>query len=208
MELKVIDVSGKDAGSVEVSDVVFDRPYNESLIHQIVVAYMSGERQGSKAQKTRSEVSGGGAKPFRQKGTGRARAGTTRGPIWVGGGRAFAARPDRNYKQKVNRKMYRGGMAAILAELNRQDRLVVMDVVTLSEPKTKAGKAFLKDHDMLTSKVLFVEAEADVNLARGLSGVSNVGFLGVGELNPYDLVAADKVVMSKAAVERIGAWLS
>lgn len=208
MELNVLNTSGQQAGTVDVSDDIFGREFNESLVHQIVVAFLAGERQGSKAQKTRSEVSGGGAKPFRQKGTGRARAGTTRGPIWVGGGRAFAARPDRNYKQKVNRKMYRGGMASILAELNRQDRLVIVDQLALDEPKTKAAKALLGNFDAADQKTLVIDEEFDGNFVLGVLNLSNVYLLSADILNPADLVAAEKVLISKAAIDKIGAWLS
>jgi len=136
MDMNKVDANGANSGSVEVSDAVFGADYNESLVHQVVNAYQAGARAGTRGQKTRSDVRGGGIKPFRQKGTGRARAGTSRSPIWRSGGVTFAARPQ-NYEQKVNRKMYRAAMRSILSELYRQDRLLIVDDFAVSAPKTK-----------------------------------------------------------------------
>lgn len=156
MDLNII--GGK---SVEVSDATFGKDFNESLVHQVVTAYLAGARQGTRAQKTRSQVSGGGRKPFRQKGSGRARAGTIRGPIWRGGGVTFAAVPA-DHSQKVNRKMYRGAIQAILSELVRQERLVVVNDLAIAEPKTKLFIAKMKELDL--TNALLVSEEVDANL--------------------------------------------
>mgnify|MGYP002654462259 FL=1 len=186
--------------AVELSDVAFGREFNEALVHQVVTAYLSGGRQGSRAQKTRGEVSGGGKKPWRQKGTGRARAGSIRSPIWVGGGRAFAAKPQ-DWSQKVNRKMYRGAMQCILAELIRQDRLVLVDDISISAPKTKELIAKLKD--LNAPKALIVTNEVDENLYLAARNIPYVSVLGSTEVDPVSLIAFDKVIMSVAAAKEI-----
>ena len=185
---------------VELSDVAFGREFNEALVHQVVTAYLAGGRQGSRAQKTRGEVSGGGKKPWRQKGTGRARAGSIRSPIWVGGGRAFAAKPQ-DWSQKVNRKMYRGAMQCILAELIRQDRLVLVDDISISAPKTKELIAKLKD--LNAPKALIVTNEVDENLYLAARNIPYVSVLGSTEVDPVSLIAFDKVIMSVAAAKEI-----
>ena len=171
--------------AVELSDVAFGREFNEALVHQVVTAYLAGGRQGSRAQKTRGEVSGGGKKPWRQKGTGRARAGSIRSPIWVGGGRAFAAKPQ-DWSQKVNRKMYRGAMQCILAELIRQDRLVLVDDISISAPKTKELIAKLKD--LNAPKALIVTNEVDENLYLAARNIPYVSVLGSTEVDPVSLM--------------------
>lgn len=186
--------------AVELSDVAFGREFNEALVHQVVTAYLAGGRQGSRAQKTRGEVSGGGKKPWRQKGTGRARAGSIRSPIWVGGGRAFAAKPQ-DWSQKVNRKMYRGAMQCILAELIRQDRLVLVDDISISVPKTKELIAKLKD--LNAPKALIVTNEVDENLYLAARNIPYVSVLGSTEVDPVSLIAFDKVIMSVAAAKEI-----
>ena len=186
--------------AVELSDVAFGREFNEALGHQVVTAYLAGGRQGSRAQKTRGEVSGGGKKPWRQKGTGRARAGSIRSPIWVGGGRAFAAKPQ-DWSQKVNRKMYRGAMQCILAELIRQDRLVLVDDISISAPKTKELIAKLKD--LNAPKALIVTNEVDENLYLAARNIPYVSVLGSTEVDPVSLIAFDKVIMSVAAAKEI-----
>ena len=186
--------------AVELSDVAFGREFNEALVHQVVTAYLAGGRQGSRAQKTRGEVSGGGKKPWRQKGTGRARAGSIRSPIWVGGGRAFAAKPQ-DWSQKVNRKMYRGAMQCILAELIRQDRLVLVEDITVSAPKTKELLAKLKD--LNAPKALIVTNEVDENLYLAARNIPYVSVLGSTEVDPVSLIAFDKVIMSVAAAKEI-----
>ncbi len=200
MELQVANGS-----SFTVSDEVFGRDFNEGLVHQAVVAYMSAARAGTKAQKSRSDVSGGGAKPFRQKGTGRARAGTSRSPIWRSGGVNFAARP-RNYVQKLNKKMYRAAIRAILSELVRQDRLVIVDSLALAEAKTKQMAARLKDYG--TNNVLFVSEVDNVNLLLASRNIPYCEVLTVAELNPVSLVGHEKVVMTQSAVEKIQEWLA
>nr|WP_036593427.1 50S ribosomal protein L4 [Moraxella sp. CTOTU49097] len=186
--------------AVELSDVAFGREFNEALVHQVVTAYLAGGRQGSRAQKTRGEVSGGGKKPWRQKGTGRARAGSIRSPIWVGGGRAFAAKPQ-DWSQKVNRKMYRGAMQCILAELIRQNRLVLVDDISISAPKTKELIAKLKD--LNAPKALIVTNEVDENLYLAARNIPYVSVLGSTEVDPVSLIAFDKVIMSVAAAKEI-----
>ena len=186
--------------AVELSDVAVGREFNEALVHQVVTAYLAGGRQGSRAQKTRGEVSGGGKKPWRQKGTGRARAGSIRSPIWVGGGRAFAAKPQ-DWSQKVNRKMYRGAMQCILAELIRQDRLVLVDDISISAPKTKELIAKLKD--LNAPKALIVTNEVDENLYLAARNIPYVSVLGSTEVDPVSLIAIDKVIMSVAAAKEI-----
>jgi len=184
--------------SIELADASFGAPFNESLVHQVVVAYLAGARTGTKAQKTRSEVRGGGAKPWRQKGTGRARHGTTRSPIWVGGGRAFAARP-RNHDQKVNRKMYRGALRAVLSELLRQERLLLAETFGVGAPKTKEVRARLQE--LGVERGLIVVEAFDANLwlaARNLPGVEVVE---ASLVDPVSLVAAETVVMSAAAAK-------
>ncbi|MBK8181736.1 MAG: 50S ribosomal protein L4 [Candidatus Competibacteraceae bacterium] len=193
---------------ITLADETFTRPFNEGLVHQVVVAYLAGARAGTRAQKTRSEVSGGGAKPFRQKGTGRARAGTTRSPLWRGGGVTFAARPQ-DHSQKVNKKMYRAAMRAIFSELLRQDRLLVVDSLEMPESKTKHMIVRLADLGLAgQGRVLLVSEEVDLNLylsARNLRDVAVTDTIG---LDPVSLVASNKVVMTVGAMQRVGEWLA
>ena len=188
-------------GSVAVSDATFSREFNESLVHQVVTAYLAAARQGTRAQKTRSEVSGGGKKPWRQKGSGRARAGTIRSPIWRSGGVTFAAKPQ-NYEQKVNRKMYRAAMQTILSELVRQERLVVVEDMVAETPKTKAFAAKLKDHGLLES-TLIVSEEVEQNLYLASRNIPNVDVRDVAGIDPVSLVAYDKVVVTVPALKKI-----
>lgn len=199
MELAV--AGGK---AIKVSEATFGREFSEALVHQVVTAYLAGARAGTKAQKTRSDVRGGGRKPWKQKGTGRARAGTIRSPIWRGGGQTFAARP-RDHSQKVNRKMYRGALQAILSELVRQDRLVVMDSFELSAPKT--SEVLGKLNGLEFDKGLIITAEVDGNLFLATRNIPNVYVLDVAGLDPVSLVAADKVIMTVDAVKKIEEWL-
>lgn len=187
-------------GSVEVAESAFGKEFNEALVHQVVTAYLAGGRQGSKAQKTRSEVSGGGAKPFRQKGTGRARQGTTRSPIWRTGGVTFAAKP-RNYDQKVNKKMYRAAMRAILSELVRQERLVVVENFSVEAPKTKQFLAKMKEFDL--SNALVVTEEVDQNLYLSSRNVPHVDVIDAAGIDPVSLIGFDKVVMTVPALKKI-----
>ena len=197
-----LTVAGGNA--IKVSEATFGRDFSEALVHQVVTAYLAGGRAGTKAQKTRSDVRGGGRKPWKQKGTGRARAGTIRSPIWRGGGRTFAARP-RDHSQKVNRKMYRGALQAILSELVRQDRLVVLDKFDLSAPKT--SELLAKLADLGVEKGLIITAQVDGNLFLATRNVPNIYVLDVAGLDPVSLVAADKVIMTVDAVKKIEEWL-
>jgi large subunit ribosomal protein L4 len=186
--------------SVEFGDAVFAARYNEPLVHQVVTAYRAGQRSGTKAQKTRAEVRGGGAKPWNQKGTGRARAGTSRGPIWVGGGRTFAARP-RNFEQKVNRKMYRAAMRSMLSELLRQDRLLLVESFAVETPKTKAAKAMLAG--LGVERGLIVVETFDEKLWLATRNLPHIFCLEAGEVDPLSLVANDRVIMTAAAAKLI-----
>lgn len=192
-------------GSLEVSEDAFGAKFNEALIHQVITAYMAGGRAGTKAQKTRAEVSGGGRKPFKQKGSGRARAGTTRGPIWVGGGRAFAAKP-RDYTQKVNRKMYQAAMRSVFSELVRQDRLIVVDEIELARPKTRDLVAYLQGLGL--ERVLILVDECKDNLRLSARNLHQVEVVDIGSLNPLALVRHEKVLATAAAVKAVGERLS
>ncbi len=198
-----IAIKGSKA-KLKVSDATFGRPFSEALVHQVVTAYLAGARAGTKAQKSRSTASGGGAKPWRQKGTGRARAGTIRSPIWRGGGRTFAAQP-RNFEQKVNKKMYRGAMQAILSELLRQERLIVVKKFSVAEPKTKVFLAKAKKLGLESG--LIVTAEVDANLALSCRNVPKVYAMDVRSIDPASLVAADKVIITADAVALLQEWL-
>jgi large subunit ribosomal protein L4 len=201
MELKMIELAtGKEAGKVGVSDEVFGVGFNESLVHQVVVSYMAGARSGTKSQKTRSEVQGGGIKPWRQKGTGRARAGTIRSPLWVGGGRAFLGK-NRDFSQKVNKKMYRGAMKSILSELNRSGRLMVVDDFKISAPKTREFKAKL---DLLGLKDALVITEAfDEYLYLSARNLYHADVCDVNSLDPLSLVGFKNVVVTQGAVKQL-----
>ncbi len=201
MELKLADAGG----SVEVSEDTFGASYNESLVHQVVTAYLAGARAGTKAQKNRSDVRGGGAKPWRQKGTGRARAGTIRSPIWVGGGRTFAARP-RSFEQKVNRKMYRGALKSVLSELIRQERLVVTGELTLEAPKTKELAGKLKSLGL--DDVLIVNEAFDEKVYLAARNLKNVGICDVAAVDPVALMRFEKVLITVPALKLIEERLS
>jgi len=196
----------KDAGNaLEVSEATFGRDFNEALVHQVVVAYAAGARQGTRKQKTRSEVSGGGAKPWKQKGTGRARAGTIRSPIWRSGGVTFAARPQ-DHSQKVNRKMYRAALQSIFSELVRQERLVVVENFAVETPKTKELVAKLKELDL--KDVLIVTDEVEENLFLAARNLYKVDVRDVAGLDPVSLVGFDKIVVTAAAVKQIEEMLA
>ena len=186
--------------ALKVSDDVFAADYNEALIHQAVVAYQAGARQGTRGQKNRSAVSGGGAKPWRQKGTGRARAGTSRSPIWRGGGKTFPA-TTQDFSQKMNRKAYRRALRSILSELVRQERLIVAEEFSVKEPKTKQLLAQMKD--MQLEDVLVVTHELDDNLALASRNLYHVGVMDAQEINPVSLIGFDKVLMTSAAIKQI-----
>jgi large subunit ribosomal protein L4 len=199
-----IDLQG-GTGSVEVSDQNFAVNFNEALIHQVITAQMAKKRAGTKRQKNRSDASGGGAKPWRQKGTGRARAGTIRSPIWVGGGRAFAARP-RDFSQKVNRKMYRAALRSVLSELIRQDRLVAVDRIELSAPKTRELAARLRELEL--ANVLILVAEYDDNICLAARNLPHVDVLDMREINPVSLIRYEKVLATVEALKALEERLS
>ena len=189
------------AGSIEVSEKAFGREFNEALVHQVVVAYMAAGRAGTKAQKTKAEVRGGGIKPWRQKGTGQARAGSIRSPIWVGGGRAFAAKP-RDFTQKVNRKMYRGAMQAMLSELARQERLAVVSGIELEAPKTKQLVQKLADLKLGSNVLILIEAH-DEKLELAARNLPHVDVLPVSALDPLSLARHDQVLATAGAVRML-----
>ena len=186
------------SGSVQVSDDTFAVDFKESLVHQVVTACMASARSGNAQQKTRSEVRGGGVKPWRQKGTGRARAGTIRSPLWRGGGATFASRP-RDHAQKINRKMYRGAMCSILSELVRQDRLVAVDSFSVKEPKTRELAGMLQDLGL--ESALIVTVEPDDNLYLAARNLPNVAVCDVVSADPVSLIGFDKVVITKDALK-------
>lgn len=194
-----IAMQGK-GGSVEVSDSAFGAAFNEPLVHQVVTAFLAGARSGTRAQKTRAEVRGGGAKPWRQKGTGRARAGTIRSPIWVGGGKAFAAKP-RDYGQKVNRKMYRAALRSVVSELIRQDRLVVTEGIEMEAPKTKELASKLKELGL--ENVLIVNEAFDEKVFLSARNLPNVGICDASAIDPVVLMRFEKVLISLPALKLI-----
>ena len=200
MKLKVVS-KGAQAQDIEVSDATFAREYNESLVHQVVVAYSNAGRAGTKAQKTKAEVRGGGIKPWRQKGTGQARAGSIRSPIWVGGGRAFAAKP-RDFAQKVNRKMYRGAMQAMLSELARTERLSVVNGIELEAPKTKLLVQKLGELKLGSNVLILIEAH-DEKLELAARNLPYVDVLPVSSLDPLSLARHDHVLATAGAVRLI-----
>lgn len=200
----MMELAVAGGNAIKVSEATFGRDFSEPLVHQVVTAYLAGGRAGTKAQKNRSDVRGGGRKPWRQKGTGRARAGTIRSPIWRGGGATFAARPQ-DHSQKVNRKMYRGALQVIFSELVRQDRLIVLDAIELSTPKT--GEVLKKLTELGFEKGLIITPEVDGNLFLATRNVPKVYVLDVAGLDPVSLVSADKVIMTVEAVKKIEEWL-
>jgi len=195
-----MDLKTHSGGSMAVSDTVFGAAYNEGLVHQIVTAYMAGGRSGNSAQKTRSEVRGGGAKPWRQKGTGRARAGTSRSPIWAGGGVTFAAKK-RDYTQKVNKKMYRAALRSILSQAATDGRLVILDSLDVSEPKTKAMKAKLAELNINKALVLLDEVSQSIYLS--CRNIPNIQVLDVEGLNPVSLVRYPHIITTTAAIKQL-----
>ncbi len=198
MELNIVKPDGaKD--TLNVSEVAFGKEFNQDLVHQAVVAYLAGGRQGTKAQKTRSEVSGGGKKPWRQKGTGRARAGTIRSPIWRSGGKAFAAKP-RNCEQKLNKKMYRAALRCIFAELNRQERLVVVEDFSVDAPKTKSLIQKLAQYDL--SEALIVTEDVNENLYLASRNLHKVDVRDVQGVDPVALIGFEKVVVTVPALKK------
>lgn len=195
----------KDAQALSVSETTFGREFNEALVHQVVVAYASAARQGSRAQKTRAEIAGSGKKPWRQKGTGRARSGSIKSPIWRSGGVTFAAKPQ-DHSQKVNRKMYRGALKSIFSELVRQERLVVVETFTVEAPKTKLLTQKL--NDMNLNDVLIITTEVDENLFLAARNLHKVDVRDVAGIDPVSLIAFDKVVITVDAVKQVEEMLA
>ena len=206
MELNLIDDQGKATAKVSASDATFGREFNEALVHQLVTSYLANGRSGTRAQKDRGEVRHSTKKPFRQKGTGRARAGMTSSPLWRGGGRIFPNRPDENFSQKMNRKMYRAGVCAILSQLAREDRLWVVDSFTLSAPKTKLLAQKLKS--MGLDDVLIITDALDDNLRLSARNLHHVSVASVSEADPVTLMRHEKVVVTKSAVAKIEEMLA
>ena len=202
--MKIELLSSTKNQDINISENAFSKDFNEALVHQAVVSFLAGSRQGSAKQKTRSEVRGGGKKPYRQKGTGRARAGTIRSPLWRGGGIAFAATP-RDYSKKINKKMYRAAIRSIFSELLRQGRLVAIEKPVLEKPKTKEIANFLKEFSL--SKVLIITDELDVNLYLSARNIPNVDIITVREINPVNLLKAQKVAVTADAFKKIEDWI-
>ena len=201
MELKLINAQGQVSGSVAASDALFAREYNEALVHQLVTAYLANARSGNRAQKTRAEVKHSTKKPWCQKGTGRARSGMTSSPLWRKGGRAFPNKPDENFTQKVNRKMYRAGMATILSQLVRDERLFVIESLSAATPKTKDFADQVKNLGL--EQVLFVTKQLDENVYLSSRNLPNVLVLEATQADPYSLLRYKKVVLTKEAVEQL-----
>ena len=193
------------SGSVDVAEVAFGADFNEALVHQVVTAFLAGSRAGTKAQKNRAAVRGGGAKPYRQKGTGRARAGTIRSPIWVGGGRTFAAQP-RKFAQKVNKKMFRGALRSIFSELVRQDRLVVTGEISVKAPRTRELAGMLKKLGL--DNVLIVNEAFDENVFLSARNLKDVGICDAGSVDPVVLMRFEKVLITLPALKLIEERLS
>ena len=203
--MKIELLSNSKNKDISISNEVFSKEFNESLVHQAVVSFMAAARQGSAKQKNRSEVRGGGKKPYRQKGTGRARAGTIRSPLWRGGGVTFAARP-RDFSKKINKKMYRAAIKSIFSELVRQNRLVAIEKPVLEKPKTKEIANFLKEFAL--SKVLIIIDELDMNLYLSARNIPNVDVITVKEINPVNLIKSHKVAVTSEALKQIDEWIN
>jgi large subunit ribosomal protein L4 len=203
--MKIEFLSNTNTKDISISNEVFSKEFNESLIHQALVSYMAVSRQGSSKQKNRSEVRGGGKKPYRQKGTGRARAGTIRSPLWRGGGVTFASRP-KNFNKKINKKMYRAAIKSIFSELVRQNRLVAIEKPVLSKPKTKDIANFLNQFSL--SKVLIITEELDMNLYLSARNIPNVDVITYREINPVNLLKPQKVAVTSMALKHIEEWIN
>ena len=202
MDLKFLNFEGQAASTVSVADTVFGRDFNEALIHQIVVAYQANARSGDRAQKDRSEVKHSTKKPWRQKGTGRARAGMTSSPLWRGGGRTFPNSPDENFSQKVNKKMFRAGIRSILSQLAREGRISVVETFSLETPKTKDAAAKLKSLDMLDS-VLIITDEVDENIYLATRNLPHVAVVEPRYADPLSLIHYKKVLITKPAIAQL-----
>tara|TARA_B000000475_G_scaffold234359_1_gene201426 strand:+ start:33 stop:647 length:615 start_codon:yes stop_codon:yes gene_type:complete len=203
--MKIELLSNTKNKDISISNDAFNKEFNESLIHQAVVSFMAASRQGSAKQKNRSEVRGGGKKPYRQKGTGRARAGTIRSPLWRGGGITFASRP-RDFSKKINKKMYRAAIKSIFSELVRQNRLVAIEKPILEKPKTKEIASFINEFSL--SKVLIITDELDANLYLSARNIPNVDVITVREINPVNLLKPQKVAVTSEALKKIEEWIN
>lgn len=203
MELKVINTKGQDVGVLAVNEAVFAKDYNEALIHQVVTAFLANARSATRAQKERGEVAKSTRKPFKQKGTGRARAGMASSPLWRGGGKIFPNRPDENFTQKINRKMYRAALTSILSQLVRDERFIVADDIVLNAPKTKGFIEILNNMSLANGTVLMVVDELSEELYLASRNLPNVLILEVHQLDPYSLLRCEKVVISQRAVEKL-----
>ncbi|MEQ6291021.1 50S ribosomal protein L4 [Vogesella sp. GCM10023246] len=201
MELKVINAQGQQVEALQASEALFARDYNEALVHQVVTAFLANARSANRAQLTRAEVKHSTKKPFRQKGTGRARAGMTSSPLWRGGGRTFPNKPDENFTQKVNRKQYRAGMASILSQLVRDERLIVVDELTVASPKTKEFAAKVKSLGL--DRALIITKELDENLYLSSRNLPNVLVIEAQQADPFSLVRFNKVVITRDAVKQL-----
>ena len=206
MELKILNGSNEAAGSIQVSDALFARDYNESLIHQLVVSFMANARSGTRAQKARGDLTRSGRKPWKQKGTGRARAGSASSPIWRGGGKAFPSSPDENFSQKINRKMYRAGISSIWSQLVREDRLIVIDSFAVDAPKTKLLSAKMKELGLASA--LIVTNDPDENLYLAARNLHYVDVFTPGQADPVSLLHFEKVVITKDAIAHLEESLS
>ncbi len=204
MKLKVLDITTNNSTSVVVADTIFAKDYNESLVHQVVSAYMAGGRSGTKAQKNRSSASGGGRKPHSQKGSGRARSGTIRSPIWRGGGVTFAAN-NRNYDKKVNKKMYRGAIRIIFSELIKANRLTVVKEINIDKPNTKAAVKLLQDLNL--TDILIITENLDENLYLSARNLYHIGVISINDINPVSLIGYKNVVITKDALVKVEKWL-
>ncbi|AUR52858.1 MAG: 50S ribosomal protein L4 [Neisseriales bacterium] len=203
MELKLLNMQGADAGQLTVSDALFGREYNEALVHQVVTAYLANARSGNSKQKTRAEVTHSTKKPWRQKGTGRARIGTTTSPVWRGGGRAFPNTPEENFTQKVNRKMYRAGIAAILSKLVADGRLVIANELNIDSPKTKSFVSVLNNLSLNNETVLVIVDELTENVYYASRNLPTVLVLEAHQIDPYTLLRCNKVVFTQKAIEKV-----
>lgn len=208
MELKVINTQGSAVGTVTLSDELFARDYNEALVHQVVNAYLANARSSSSSQKTRAEVAKSTKKPFKQKGTGRARAGMASSPLWRGGGRTFPNKPEDNYTQKINRKMYRLAISTIVSKLIRDERLIIADKVEVDSPKTKGFVSVLNNMSLATGTVLLIVDELNDDLFLSARNLHNVLILESHQVDPYSLLRCDKVLFVQKAVEQLQEQLS
>lgn len=203
MELKVVNIQGQDAGTVSVSEVIFAREYNEALVHQVVTAFMANARSGTRAQKERGEVAKSTRKPFKQKGTGRARAGMASSPLWRGGGRIFPNRPDENFTQKINRKMYRAALASIVSKLVTDQKLIIAEHLNVDSPKTKNFVAILKNLSIAHNTVLIIVDELNEELYLASRNLANILVLESHQVDPYSLLRCSKVLVSRSGLDKL-----